>query len=328
MKYSTVGAAGSGGSSGTSPGNTPGSTPGSTPGNTPGKTNGISGSNGTSVSASAFTPQQKTVRDSSWLELEVCRDYQRMSCPRSPEQCRFAHPEQAVLVKDGRVTCCYDFLKDRCMREKCRYFHPPAHIKDRLVMAGKHFGMMMSAYPSMAFQPCYPVVMMPQSPISPVYDGPVPLSPFQVPVMGSEPYGPPLSPYGMLSDRLYVCLNAVRGQCNDHNCGLVHPEPHVRRNPDHTITVCKDFMRGDCHRDQCRYCHPPPHIVMQMVMGVGAALVPPPFSIPVSMGPHVTPMPQMFIPLCSPVLGPQSAGGTTFFPPTWSQSSGLKPVKR
>lgn len=189
MKYSTVGAAGSGGSSGTSPGNTPGSTPGSTPGNTPGKTNGISGSNGTSVSASAFTPQQKTVRDSSWLELEVCRDYQRMSCPRSPEQCRFAHPEQAVLVKDGRVTCCYDFLKvgfftvtssrtlgnlsyistkqtwilspsrsssqqDRCMREKCRYFHPPAHIKDRLVMAGKHFGMMMSAYPSMAFQPC------------------------------------------------------------------------------------------------------------------------------------------------------------------------------
>ena len=64
---------------------------------------------------------------------------------------------------------------------------------------------------------------MPQSPISPVYDGPVPLSPFQVPVMGSEPYGPPLSPYGMLSDRLYVCLNAVRGQCNDHNCGLVHP---------------------------------------------------------------------------------------------------------
>ena len=58
-----------------------------------------------------------------------------------------------------------------------------------------------------------------------------------------------------------------------------HTEPHVRRNPDHTITVCKDFMRGDCHRDQCRYCHPPPHIVMQMVMGVGAALVPP-VSIP------------------------------------------------
>lgn len=45
------------------------------------------------------------------------------------------------------------------MREKCRYFHPPAHIKDRLVMAGKHFGMMMSSsYPPImvgaTFQPC------------------------------------------------------------------------------------------------------------------------------------------------------------------------------
>ena len=43
------------------------------------------------------------------------------------------------------------------MRDKCRYFHPPAHIKDRLVMAGKHFGMMMSSYPPMVgatFQPC------------------------------------------------------------------------------------------------------------------------------------------------------------------------------
>ena len=83
--------------------------------------------------------------------------------------------------------------------------------------------------------------MMPQSPLSPVYDGPVPLSPFQVPMMGSEPYGPPLSPYGMLSDRLYVCPNALRGQCSDdHNCGLVHPG---------TVCVCV----GECSICVCMY---------------------------------------------------------------------------
>ena len=135
-----------------------------------------------------------------------------------------------------------------------------------------------------------------------VYDGPMPLLPYQVPMMRNESYGPPLSPYGMLSNILYVCPNAMKGQCNDyHNCH------HVRRNPDHTITICKDFMRGYCRREQSRYCHPLPHIM------VGAAFV------PVSMGPHVAPVPQMFIQtnvvlplsLCSPVLGPQSAAGTT-----------------
>ena len=50
-------------------------------------------------------------RDSSWLELEVCREHLRQACPRSAEECRYAHPEQRIYVKDGKVTCCYDFLK-------------------------------------------------------------------------------------------------------------------------------------------------------------------------------------------------------------------------
>ena len=52
-------------------------------------------------------------RDSSWLELEVCREHSRLSCPRTAEECRFAHPEPRITVKDGKVTCCYDFLKVR-----------------------------------------------------------------------------------------------------------------------------------------------------------------------------------------------------------------------
>lgn len=50
-------------------------------------------------------------RDSSWLELEVCREHLRHTCPRHAEECRYAHPEPRIYVKDGRVTCCYDFLK-------------------------------------------------------------------------------------------------------------------------------------------------------------------------------------------------------------------------
>ena len=53
----------------------------------------------------------KTSRDSSWLELEACQEHLRQNCPRSSEECRFAHPEPRILVKDGKVTCCYDFLK-------------------------------------------------------------------------------------------------------------------------------------------------------------------------------------------------------------------------
>ena len=53
----------------------------------------------------------KPARDSSWLELDVCRDFMRgYPCPRG-DQCRFAHPEQTVLTKENKVTCCYDFLK-------------------------------------------------------------------------------------------------------------------------------------------------------------------------------------------------------------------------
>ena len=48
--------------------------------------------------------------------------------------------------------------------------------------------------------------MKPKSPLSPVYA-------YQVPM--------PL----LLSDRLYmyVCPNALSGQCNEYICGLVHP---------------------------------------------------------------------------------------------------------
>lgn len=71
---------------------------------------------GTTESTSADTvaptsPSQpeRPARDSSWLELEVCRDFQRQSCPRNADTCRFAHPQDNP--SRPKVTCCYDFLK-------------------------------------------------------------------------------------------------------------------------------------------------------------------------------------------------------------------------
>ncbi len=54
----------------------------------------------------------RPARDSTWLQVDVCRDYQRdTTCPRG-YSCRFAHLRSGVVVvKDGKVTCCYDYLK-------------------------------------------------------------------------------------------------------------------------------------------------------------------------------------------------------------------------
>lgn len=49
-------------------------------------------------------------RDSSWLELEVCREYSSEGCPRG-EFCDFAHSDRASPTGEGKLTCCYDFLK-------------------------------------------------------------------------------------------------------------------------------------------------------------------------------------------------------------------------
>ena len=53
----------------------------------------------------------KPSRDSSWLELDVCRDFQAEGGCARGDQCRFAHTDSSVVTRDGKVTCCYDFLK-------------------------------------------------------------------------------------------------------------------------------------------------------------------------------------------------------------------------
>jgi len=50
-------------------------------------------------------------KDSRWLTLEVCREFQRNKCTRSDTECKFAHPPPHVEVQSGRVTACFDSIK-------------------------------------------------------------------------------------------------------------------------------------------------------------------------------------------------------------------------
>ena len=52
-------------------------------------------------------------KDSRWLQLEVCREFQRQKCSRPDGECKFAHPPPNVEVQNGRVTGCYDSIKVR-----------------------------------------------------------------------------------------------------------------------------------------------------------------------------------------------------------------------
>lgn len=50
-------------------------------------------------------------KDSEWLTLEICREYMRGECLRDEFSCRYAHPSSSIETQNGRVICCYDYLK-------------------------------------------------------------------------------------------------------------------------------------------------------------------------------------------------------------------------
>uniref|UniRef100_A0A6P7F6A6 Protein muscleblind-like isoform X2 n=1 Tax=Diabrotica virgifera virgifera TaxID=50390 RepID=A0A6P7F6A6_DIAVI len=57
-------------------------------------------------------------KDSRWLQLEVCREFQRNKCSRPNTECKFAHPAANVEVQNGLVTACYDSVKVRNITSK------------------------------------------------------------------------------------------------------------------------------------------------------------------------------------------------------------------
>lgn len=86
-------------------------------------------------------------------KLEICREFQRGNCTRGESDCRYAHPTDVSMIEasDNTVTICMDYIKGRCSREKCKYFHPPPHLQAKLKAA--HHQMNHSAATTMALQP-------------------------------------------------------------------------------------------------------------------------------------------------------------------------------
>lgn len=68
---------------------------------------------------------------------QVCREFQRGNCTRGEGDCRYAHPMEAGMVdsSENSVIVCMDYIKGRCSRDKCKYFHPPAHLQARIKAA-------------------------------------------------------------------------------------------------------------------------------------------------------------------------------------------------
>ncbi|XP_045758871.1 muscleblind-like protein 3 isoform X2 [Mirounga angustirostris] len=103
-------------------------------------------------------------------KLEVCREFQRGNCTRGENDCRYAHPTHVSMIEasDNTVTICMDYIKGRCTREKCRYFHPPAHLQAKLRAAHHQMNHSASAamalanlqLPQPAFIPAGPILCM------------------------------------------------------------------------------------------------------------------------------------------------------------------------
>ncbi|XP_048887182.1 muscleblind-like protein 2 isoform X8 [Brienomyrus brachyistius] len=234
-----------------------------------------------------------SIRDTKWLTLEVCRQFQRGTCSRTDEECKFAHPPKSCQVENGRVIACFDSLKGRCTRENCKYLHPPAHLKTQLEINGRNNLIQQKTAAAMLAQQMQfviPGTAMPPVPTFPVSPGlgsspGISYTPYLAPVthgMGLVPTemlpsapvimpgSPPVSVQSSSSsqkllrtDKLEVCREFQRGNCarGETDCRFAHPsESPMIDTSDNTVTVCMDYIKSRCSREKCKYFHPPPHL--------------------------------------------------------------------
>ncbi|XP_035011441.1 muscleblind-like protein 1 isoform X7 [Hippoglossus stenolepis] len=168
------------------------------------------------------------MRDTKWLTLEVCREFQRGTCSRPDSECKFAHPAKSCQVENGRVIACFDSLKGRCSRENCKYLHPPPHLKTQLEINGRNNLIQQKNMAMLAQQMQLANAMMPGTQLQPV-----------------------------------VCREYQRGNCTrgENDCRFAHPSDSTMIDTnDNTVTVCMDYIKGRCTREKCKYFHPPAHL--------------------------------------------------------------------
>ncbi|XP_031800506.1 muscleblind-like protein 3 isoform X4 [Sarcophilus harrisii] len=233
------------------------------------------------------------VRDTKWLTLEVCREFQRGTCSRSDAECKFAHPSRSCHVENGRVIACFDSLKGRCTRENCKYLHPPPHLKTQLEINGRNNLIQQKTAAAMFAQQMQ--FMLPGAQLQPITTFPVTPSLATNPTMAFSPYlshvtpgmglvpaellpnapmlmsgNPPVTVPGgaagqklMRTDKLEVCREFQRGNCTrgENDCRYAHPvDIAMIDGNENTVTVCMDYIKGRCSREKCKYFHPPAHL--------------------------------------------------------------------
>jgi hypothetical protein len=198
-------------------------------------------------------------------KLEVCREFLRGICNRSEEECKFAHPPGDVLLDpmDGMVTVCMDFIKSRCSRDCCKFFHPPAHLQAR-VKANQLGSPLSPPYmTSMMFQdPSHSPVMFPMysphlqmsgtpnNPFMPMFFFPPSVIP------DTEFSSPSRNPKGE-NQMLPVCRDFLSGRCERPSCRYIHLQDKNVEVTDGKVTVCRDASKGRCIRTNCKYYHVP-----------------------------------------------------------------------
>ncbi|CAG5865637.1 unnamed protein product [Menidia menidia] len=236
-----------------------------------------------------------TVRDTKWLTLEVCRQFQRGNCSRSDEECKFAHPPKSCQVENGRVIACFDSLKGRCSRENCKYLHPPSHLKTQLEINGRNNLIQQKTAAAVLAQQMQLMIPGPSlqsmglgsnanlgygSYITSLNHG---MSLIPSDILSSTPVLVPGSPAVTVqcssssssssssspsqklqrTDKLEVCREFQRGNCarGETDCRFAHPSdsPMIDAT-DNTVTVCMDYIKSRCSREKCKYFHPPAHL--------------------------------------------------------------------
>ncbi|XP_032083333.1 muscleblind-like protein 3 isoform X3 [Thamnophis elegans] len=219
------------------------------------------------------------VRDTKWLTLEVCREFQRGTCSRSDTECKFAHPSRSCHVENGRVIACFDSLKGRCTRENCKYLHPPPHLKTQLEINGRNNLIQQKTAAAMFAQQMQ--FMVPGAQLQPIMTSKAPSNSVHLmtaypwlalsqqttfpvtpslatsPTMAFSPYLSHVSPgMGLMPAELLPNTPVLVSS----NPGVSVPGGSTGQKLMRTdkLEVCREFQRGNCTRGEndCRYAHP------------------------------------------------------------------------
>uniref|UniRef100_A0A3P9HW29 Muscleblind-like protein 2a n=1 Tax=Oryzias latipes TaxID=8090 RepID=A0A3P9HW29_ORYLA len=204
------------------------------------------------------------VRDTKWLTLEVCRQFQRGNCSRSDEECKFAHPPKSCQIENGRVIACFDSLKGRCSRENCKYLHPPSHLKTQLEINGRNNLIHQKTAAAVLAQQMQ--LMIPGAGLQPMQTFPVTQGLGTNASLGYGSYitqlnpGVSLIPQDLLSSTpvLVSGSQGVPVQCSSSSSSSSTSSPSQKLQRTDKLEVCREFQRGNCARGEtdCRFAHP------------------------------------------------------------------------